>query len=527
MRFSNRLAFILLLGAFGLVGSSWADDDTSVDMLRQYFDYLATGNVESAQLMWTESAQERSARFGIEYDGIMVRSDAASPVIQNFDVMRNFLEPPVRQMEAMPGDTFQRLTFSAIVGSESIKYTYYAKRDQRWFWLSFPQDYWTRDWPVQESKYLRIHVHPRVKEFLSPALLNEVDRFVAAMADTLKLPKASLAEIAARKIEWYYCDGDQTVEEITGFKTKGMLDLGSNSIISSTFPHYHELVHLLVNIRLKKIPLHTLPLLREGIAVRYGGRWGKSLSALSDLGAYLYKEKLVELDSILVDKGYEAAQDADIIYPVAGIFSSFLLDRIGIEGYLTGYRSLSGSGAQLRALKPDSIKKALATMGGFADWNGLVTGFDAYLAKASGTYAVAAPGRVADGKLLLAGDGYSIVQSKDWLGFEFSLADTVTPHGTLLFAPLPAPGSMVSSLFVEHFSDVYPYEGYRYGVRYDQNEAGLYDYVTNQLIAKYIWGITPSDDYYSKGSRTVAIKFKKVLLGKDLPVKGQVKLLPM
>ncbi|MBU0983338.1 MAG: hypothetical protein KKA42_05680, partial [candidate division Zixibacteria bacterium] len=77
-----------------------------------------------------------------------------------------------------------------------------------------------------------------------------------------------------------------------------------------------------------------------------------------------------------------------------------------------------------------------------------------------------------------------------------------------------------SSLFKEQTSNGAVPEGYRYGVQFDQNEAGLYDYATNQLLAKYIWGITPSPDYFDAEKGTVRICFKKDILKKTLPESG-------
>jgi len=80
-------------------------------------------------------------------------------------------------------------------------------------------------------------------------------------------------------------------------------------------------------------------------------------------------------------------------------------------------------------------------------------------------------------------------------------------------------------LFNEQYEGAMPFEGYRYGLRFDTNEAGLYDYVTNQLVAKYIWGITPSDDYKNAEGTSIAVKFRKSLCEKAIPSEGSYKLL--
>ena len=84
----------------------------------------------------------------------------------------------------------------------------------------------------------------------------------------------------------------------------------------------------------------------------------------------------------------------------------------------------------------------------------------------------------------------------------------------------------LSSLFESHYRDSSQFEGYRYGIRFDQNEAGLYDYATNTLVAKYIWGITPSDDYYDKQGNKIYLKWKKSALNSVMPTRADFKLLP-
>ncbi|RME32092.1 MAG: hypothetical protein D6800_00155, partial [Candidatus Zixiibacteriota bacterium] len=82
-----------------------------------------------------------------------------------------------------------------------------------------------------------------------------------------------------------------------------------------------------------------------------------------------------------------------------------------------------------------------------------------------------------------------------------------------------------SHLFDEQFGTNVPFEGYRYAVRFDQFEAGLYDYATNELIAKYIYGIDPTGDYFDADANRVTIKFRRALTDGVLPFDGDYKLI--
>jgi hypothetical protein len=122
-----------------------------------------------------------------------------------------------------------------------------------------------------------------------------------------------------------------------------------------------------------------------------------------------------------------------------------------------------------------------------------------------------APGTIDGGKELLRGEGYVVRSDKNWLAFEFSGTTDQGVTGNLLFDLETDLASAVSELYIRQYGDSIPFSGYRYGIRFDQNEAGLYDYATNELLAKYIWGISPSDEYYDEAGRTVTLKFRKEL----------------
>jgi hypothetical protein len=539
MQFSRTVALVIIVaGSLSWSGTTVAGDqvipqappatqsDNGIQTLTDYFDFLSSGNLESAGLIWTEAAQERSARFGITYTDIPLRVDCTSPITRNVDMMRPYLRPACRQAQAL-GNGFGKLEYNNIINGRTIKWNYYSRLQGRFFWLTFPEDCYSHGWPVVESKYFRIHAAPDKKAYLNPAALAEADQFVARIADSLKLTKAAMAEIAAKKIEYFFCDNTETVTNMTGQNTRGILDLASNDVISTDFPHFHEIVHLMVNIKLKELPLNTLPLLREGLAVRYGGRWGKSPSALMDLGAYLYNQKLVEIDSILTVSGFNSSAGADIAYPVAGDFCLFLTQRLGMAKFFALYLGFSRSDDGLDTLSTEGIQKTLYTALGKADWTSVVADFEKFLADALPLMAGAQAGNgtAVGGKALMSGPKFQITQDNAWLNFEFSV-DSTAPCGSLLFGKDARLGTGRSFLWDEQFGVTYPFEGFRYAVRFDQNEAGLYDYATNELIAKYIFGISSTEGYYDAVTGKVRVRFRSSLLGKTRPTGEDYRCLP-
>jgi hypothetical protein len=342
----------------------------------------------------------------------------------------------------------------------------------------------------------------------------------------LGLAKTDLAELATKKIEFFYCNNDSTVQMITGQLTKGLLDQSSNDIISANFPHHHEVVHLLVNIKLKHLPLYTLPMIREGLAVRFGGRWGKGASTLLDLGAFLYRDTLVAIDSMLTVRGFESGDEMDLMYPVAGVMSAYLLDRLGKQKFWPFYLSVSGRQDSLSWWKRDQVKTILVTATGRKDWADLIRDFDLFIATKIVPNAVTIPGVSSKGKMLFADKYDTLTVDGDWLNFTVVADSGMPAHASFLFFKQADFGGQASLLFTEQFRQDVPFEGYRYGVRVDQNEAGVYDYAANLLTGKFILGINGTDHYFDPVQNKVTVRIKRSLLGKQSPTPSDVKAVP-
>ncbi len=518
------IGVLIATSATGAVTES--EENGAIKTLTKYFELLTTGNLESAAQMWSEAALERSSRFGIELSGIPLKVDAVSPVMSDLELMRDHLQPPARSISEMEGGCV-KLDYSALVKGRPVKHTYYAVFDGGYYWLTYPQDHYCRDWATRETEYFRIHFHPDREPFLNPVTLEAADLFVEQLADKLGLSGSVLKTIRTRKIEYYYCDSDRTVELITGVKTRGMLDLAANDIISSFFPHNHEVVHLLVNISLGHLPLATHPLLCEGLAVCYGGRWGKAPSALTGLGAFLHREGIVTIDSLLTAAQFNVQAGSDIAFPVAGLYTSFLLDRLGRKEYLRLYRELSGTLLQVQTLADSTVRQKILTATKAPSWTELMSGFENYLESQVTREMPLLPGNLENSRLLVEADGYSIFDNGEWLICEFTSSGSKPPSGNLLVGYDARLQAARSVMFDEQYGGRRSCEGYRYGIRFDANESGLYDYASNQLVAKYILGITPSQEYLNDDKSKITFRLKKSLLGDVQLSADNCKLIPL
>lgn len=509
---------------FFLIMTSSGKADGRLELINEYLDLVTSRNYESASQLWYEPSYLRATKFGIEYEGIKVKIDCASPIIRDFDKMKQHLYRPVKKKTNLSKEGFSTMLYSELIEGNLVEHTYYVYFDGDYHWLIFPQDYFCDGWATLETEFFKIHYEPNGAQNLHQAALDEADNFVLRMVDSLKIKSDDVQLLREKKIDYYYCGSDQVVEQIAGYQIKGMFDLGSNDIISGFFPHYHELVHFLINFKLRKLPLATQPLLNEGIAVHLGGRWGKLPQAFNGLAYFLVEQGMVTLDSLLTMKGFKENEGADIAYPVAGLFSSFLINEAGMDGYLDIYRDLSGSITDVFRQKADDVKNIILTKSGYQDWTSLESSFKEFMKAKCLDEASFQPGGVKGEKSIISSDGLSISKQGDWIFVEFSsLADNV--RGNLLFDLDPRMTDQVSLLFEEQYDESEKFDGFRFGLKFDQNEAGLYDYTTNHIIAKYIYSLTPSDNYFDSEKGIVRVRFKTSLTGGAIPKKNDWKLM--
>lgn len=525
-QFLAGLAGVSVLFVSGLLWARPADL-SGVATMTNYLDLLESGNFESAEELWYGPSLERSRRFGIRFLDAPVRPDATSPAVYNLQNLKKFFYQPARQSITLPGDHV-RMEFGVLLGSSDITHNYYARMSGDYFWFVYPQDYYCMDWPVRETKYFRVHVKPEAASLLHPVLIDQADRTVERLSDSLNLISAARKALAEQKIEFFLCDTEKAVGDITGDTVKGMLDQASNDIISAEFPHPYELVHLLTNIRLQQTYTYTLPLIREGLAVSYGGRWGKRASALLDLGAFLVKDSIIDLDSLLTVDDFNGSSGSDIAYPVAGAFVEFLLDRLGQDRFFELYRGLSGPVSHLDTVNHVWVQTTLTDGLQASGWQEVRRQFFDYLTNDLPKRSACLPGPspAAKTKTVVSLEGLKVLEDQDWMTFEFRV-DSAKPAASFLFGYDARLIGVRSDLYATQFDTAALLDGHRFAVRVDANEAGLYDFATNELVAKYIFGMTPSPDYLSSDRQIITVRFRKALFDAVKPDSKHSRLLPL
>jgi hypothetical protein len=490
----------------------------AMELLRYYLDLLQTGNFESASQLWAPVSLVNATRLEISYDSIPVKPDCVSPLIYNYKKTRLIANPGI--YIAAEADTgIIPLKYMVDVDGTQFTHFYYTQKIGEDFWLVYPQDYYCSKWLVRESKYFRFHIDSLQDIFYNDIGAKELDNFVEDIAAKIMIPSERLKLLAEKKINYYLCKSEDEVGRFSGKATKGFYDLGSDAIITSIFPHFHEVAHLLINFKFQNLPLFTLLSFQEGTAVYLGGRWQRTPEVMIDFGRYILKYGVTEIDSVLMENDSAETVASDISYPVSACLCEYLFETLGQEKFFELYRSLSGDYDFIKNVGIEDTKKIIADACG-KSWADLKISFDKFLASRQPSGGLIFPGEISGGKPLIKDSSLTISASDKWLSVEY-IADSVGKADiNILFEKTTALDKKASTIFLEQYKTSRPFDGYRYGIRLDKNEIGLYDYATNQLLAKYVYDFDPSPKYYDSTSNRYRAYFDIKLLDKNLPRKS-------
>ena len=299
------------------------------------------------------SAEERilSNRLGIEYTGVN------SKILIGYELPDEIKSGIISgkykyELKEQPlSDNYKEVIFNVSAANYSRKY---------YFNNGFVTNgtYHSGFWEKQESKYFTFRIEePR---YFNDYCIKRLDQFVDMIADTLGFTIAERRILEKEKIGYIFCKDEASLEKITGFKAKGMAMLGTDEVVTSYQTHFHEVAHILINYKLKKLGLYTLPFFMEGFAVAVGGRGGMAPRVVTDLGYYLEKSAILTYDSIITNDGFYN-NDASMSYAVAGLYNSFLLSELGGEKYLELYKKVNGNFEFVKNINLNSLNLPVST----------------------------------------------------------------------------------------------------------------------------------------------------------------------
>lgn len=204
--------------------------------------------------------------------------------------------------------------------------------------LTSPYQLQSKKWHQQESQFVHLRCQkPQPQDSLRLQLMDEYIRQVAMQ---LNINPVMFDLMHQGKIVYYRAASEESIEQFTGYRCRGMGILAEDAVVSRFVCHLHELSHILINLAIPQLPLYTHPFLQEGFAVATGGRGGQDASVLLDTAVFLCRAGFIS-PADLLDATAFRSMDAGISYPVAGLYSRFLLHTIGVDKYKKLYRNYS------------------------------------------------------------------------------------------------------------------------------------------------------------------------------------------
>ena len=470
--------------------------------LNKYFTAVRSGDWKAAESLWDKSALDHSRRLGIEYKDCPLKIDSASPLYNAREQIRrgnyNMTIPAVNV-------TGQMAEAEIALGKngQGSKYLYYLREtDGEWKLIS-PMTYHAADWQVHITKYVNLYYTRSWK--INDYAAAELDRFIEDLGAQLGIAEARMELLESAKLD-YYLGTEEEVEKLTSHRCQGMTNLQFEAVVSQQLPHYHELTHFMVNFALRELPLYTMPFMQEGTAVYFGGRWGKSPSVVMQLGEFVIRERMYGVEDVLTWEGFEKIGNADFSYPIAGLWVSYLLNNIEAGEFLKLYRELSGTAEEVRVLDLPKVKAVLTKAAG-KQWGEITAEFGEYVKNYK--YSGIKPGDGAGNLTLKAGE-VQITQESGEYRVEARVDGDQRKAVFFKDKDNPASVGYRSWMFEEQHAGR-EYRGEAYGLVVSAAEAGLYDYRTNVLIAKYVAGFQGEEGYVRDGVVRIRVEGMEVL----------------
>jgi hypothetical protein len=414
----------------------------ATDQAELFTQSLITNN--NLDSLVDQSELEISNRLGIEYEGVNNKyliSYDIEDVIKN-NIKRGELDYAIETVNLE--DNYSKIILS--IQEMSYQKEFYLKGGK---YIS-PISYHTRGWKEIESEHFRFLISDTT--LFNSYCIDNLENYFLKIARLLDFGDRRLKGIEAHKIYYILCKDEEEIELLTGFNIRGTYNLA------------YDLLHLLINFKLQRLPLYTHPFFQEGFAVSHGGRGGKEPEVILGIGSFLYNSKMLDYSSLLSREDFYQF-DASLSYPASGLYNKFLIEQIGMEKYLELYQKYSGTADEVGKMEiPENELPRRAT-------------WEEFLAKYSQKKAIDFKRSGIQAQLIY--DGASAKIFEDSQSYYFHMRDT------LLIGNDTMGKEYQSKKFHEVFENR-KYRGEKYLILANANEISIYNLFTNNLIANYV-----------------------------------------
>lgn len=397
-----------------------------------------------------------SERLGISYNGIINNKFLIS---YEFDenISKDIKSGKLQYEYKL--DSLDAFNKKLTITVDGINYsrTYYLKNEL----IQSPVLFLTGDWNIIDSEHFRFIIQD--PSDMNQFCIDELENHFLMTANLLDYSENDFDIIKQNKILYVLCRDEKVVELLTGYTARGMYNLAFDAIITSYNVHYHELMHLMINYKLKRLNLYTHPFLLEGFAVAFGGRGGLHPRVLLQMGSFLINSGFIDVEELL-DYTNFVKTDASLSYPVSGIYTFLLINEFGIDSFLTSYKKYSGNF--------DEVSWMTIETNEIISKDKIITLFDKH------TFEFIQPEMRSEKSEMIHSEPGAMVYS-DTEKYYFYI------EKPLLLKTAYDVNNYFSKKLIELNQDI-EYSGEQYLIKANENEISVYDLFTNNLILSYV-----------------------------------------
>lgn len=439
--------------------------------------------------------------FQLYSQKIVLNNDRASQFIQaiinNSDSLETFILPEELAISKRLGITYETVKHKFLISyempqqitegilNEEIKYSFNIKEvDSEYSILNFeitdksyrtkyyfkngflisPPYFYYKDWQKIESDYFIFYVSE--PEYFNQYSIKQLENFAKNIFTILNFTDEEKELLKKEKLIYILCKDEDEIEKLTGYKARGLGNLAYDYVITTYNCHYHELLHILMNFKLRKLPLYTHPLLQEGFAVAFGGRGGYEPGILMNLGKFLEQSDFLKVTDLLSANEYKT-YDVSMSYPLSGLYNLFLINEIGIDEYYKLYIEYSSNNTSGLVMNNNNLPSDLK-------WNNFVNNYS----------------NEEEIKIDFENEGFHTLNMDSTYNLKmndsFYLFET---KENVLISTYDTSKIYLSKIFNEAYPDK-KYSGEKYLIKVTASEVAVYNLYTNNLIANYVSGFS-------------------------------------
>ena len=493
--------------------SAQTDNKGHVEQLiNTYINDLINGRFNQASSCWKNDYIQDVYKFGIWYDDADFKYDCNSPLIPYLDDLRSGkLKFGIKAFSLAVNLYKIIITLQGEDFNTELDYYQAQKFGVQWF---LTPHYWPEYSVMQtrDSKYFTVHYINDNQ--INDSALARADQLVEKIGAQIGFETRDFERIEADKITYILCQTLSQLKEFTGVAEPGWHDPANNFLLSTYLPHGRIIAEFLITYKLGEKSLHTHPFIEKGLGVALGDKAGTALENFYQLTAYSLQEKFFGLEDLLTIEDFaEKTGGPDFAYTLAGFFFRYMLTEVEIDKLLDLYKNLSRDEAILERLSANDVKDIIKNSTGYS-WGKLEKGFGKYFEDKFQKTIYPVDQIHSTEVVFQSGTpkfGITISQDDKWYYIDSYAFNKLTP---VYLAVLLKPAQPQEQNF--YLSNLFPkllsfrdYKKEFYGIVFNDQEYGVYDYLTNEITGKYIKAMDMDSDSVNDGH--VRFKFSKDL----------------